>query len=151
VPKISTSTKIQRDQGAIDGIRAHLSKAPRVQISDVEYAIEELVQIYDDHLKAIERVRELTIARRTAVQEERALEKRVLKVHPGLKTVAVAKFGKYSTRLLEFGIPPEKKPKMSAGTKKRANDKRQATRKERGVMGKRQLAAWKKKRKAEGR
>jgi hypothetical protein len=150
VPKLAASTKIARDQSAIAGVRKHWSRARSVRLGGVEYTVDELAQVFDEHLQALERVRLLTIERSAAVAQERAIEKKVLAVHADLKVAVIVAFGKRSRRMLDFGIRPDKKPKMSAETKKRANEKRQATRKERGVMGKRQLAAWKKKRKAGG-
>jgi hypothetical protein len=41
--------------------------------------------------------------------------------------------GKHGAGMLDFDVEPDKKPRMSAETKKRANEKRQQTRKERGL------------------
>ena len=150
MPKLDKATKARRDKGAIAGIRKHLRSGQTVTMGDVDYTPEELAQRFEEHLAALARVRQLTIEQRNAVAEERALEKKIVKLHGELKLHAVGRFGRHSARLLDFGIPPEKKPKMSAATKKRANEKRQQTRKERGVMGKKQLREWKKKRREGG-
>jgi len=43
----------------------------------------------------------------------------------------------------DYGIKPDRKPHMTAETKKRANEKRQATRARRGIIGKRRRARMK--------
>ena len=43
----------------------------------------------------------------------------------------------------DYGIKPDRKPHMTAETEKRANEKRQATRARRGIIGKRRRARMK--------
>jgi hypothetical protein len=93
--------------------------------------------VFEEHLRAMARVWELTIARRVAIQAERALEARLRPVVASLKDVARSRAGKHDARNRDYGFEPDRKPFMSATTKLLANVKRQATRKERGIVGKR--------------
>lgn len=141
---------MQRDTGAIRGIRAHLPRKKPIHIAGVDHMPDAMVALFEEHLQALDRVEQLTIQRRVAVAQERAIEARVLAVHAHLREHVALTFGKRSPRMREFGLAPHKKPRMTAKTKKLANDKRQATRKERGILGKKQRAAWKKKRRDGG-
>jgi hypothetical protein len=133
VPKLAKATKRQRDLGAIKGIRKHLSGGKPIEIDEVRYDAESLVAKYEEHLRAMARVEQRAIDHEEAVAEERELEAKLATIHAGLKSVAEAMMGKHGAGMLDFGIEPDRKPRMSAETKKRANQKRQQTRKERGL------------------
>jgi hypothetical protein len=150
VPKLTKSAKTRRDTGAIALARANLAGDATIIVYGEEFTPEGLAGLFQQHLDALERVRALTLQRAEAVAIERRLEARVAAVHRGLASQAKVYFGKSSPQLRRFAIAPEKTPHMTAETKKRANEKRQATRKQRGIMGKRQRAAWNKKRRSGG-
>lgn len=136
VPRLSTATKTKRDTGIVAGLPALLAPSGRADIRGGPFAIDALRAMFEKHLRAMAKVRELTIARRQAVQEERAVEASLRPVIASLKLLAHGRAGKYGARLRALGFEPEKKPTMSVATKVAANVKRQATRKERGIVGK---------------
>ncbi len=136
MPRLSTATKTKRDTGILKGLPVLLEGTGRADIPGGPFTIDALRAMIDRHLRAMAKVRDLTIARRMAVQEERATEAALKPVLDSLKGMAQGRVGKYSIRLREFGFEPEKKPVMSAATKVVANVKRQATRKERGIVAK---------------
>jgi len=140
MPKLAKSTKAARDTGVIRGIRQHFATGKDIIIHQVRYTADSLAALFEEHLRAMARVDALTIERGLAVAEERRLEAELAPVYAGVKAAAESLLGIRSPRLRELGIEPDKKPRMTAETKKRANEKRQATRKRRGIMGKRQRA-----------
>lgn len=136
MPRLARSTKRDRDQGALRGIRKHLADRERIVFAQVPYTPAELEAFFTQHLAAMDRVDALTRERSQAVAEERALEARLAPVHANLKRLAASILGEYSERMRDFGMEPAKVPTMTPETKKRANEKRQATRRKRGVGGK---------------
>jgi hypothetical protein len=144
MPRIGTATKTSRDKA----ILAALPTLLRGRQADETFAGNTTVGavrgMLEAHLKAMAKVHELTILRRGAVQEERAIEARLGKVIGSLKRLAEARAGKYSPHMLALGFKPDKKPYMTATAKLVANVKRQATREKRGIIGK-------KRRKAQGK
>jgi len=136
VPRLSTATKTKRDTGILNALPVLLEGTGRADIPGGPFTIDVLRAMIEKHLRAMAKVRDLTIARRMAVQEERAVEAALKPVLDNLKGMAQARVGKYSIRLRALGFEPEKKPTMSAATKVLANVKRQATRKERGIVSK---------------
>lgn len=143
MPKLAKSTKVARDLGVLKGIRKHLAPRKSVVLSGVTYTIEALAAVFEEHLAAMARVDELTLQRAAAVAHERALEVRLRPVHAAIKDLAESELGIHSLRLKDYGIEPDRKPRMTAETKKRANEKRQATRARRGIIGKRRRARMK--------
>ena len=133
MPKLAKDTKRRRDLGAIKGIRKHLAGGKPIEIDRVRYDAESLVAKYEEHLRAMARVEQRAIDHEEALAEERELEAKLAVIHAGLKSVAEGMMAKHGAGMLDFGIKPDKKPRMSAERKKRANEKRQQTRKERGL------------------
>ena len=82
------------------------------------------------------RVHQLTMERAAAIEAERKMEAKVAKIFIGVKSTAEAMMGKHGAGMRDFGIEPDKKPRMTAETKLVANVKRQATRKRRGIVSK---------------
>jgi hypothetical protein len=137
MPNLTKAEKLKRDRGAITGLRKYFADQT-LTLRQKRYTCEELVAVFEAHLRALADVDERTVEQRVAVQKERNLEKRVSALASSVKSLASGRFGAGAAELREFGREPDKKPVMSAETKHRANEKRQATRKERGIMGRRQ-------------
>ena len=137
VPRLAKDEKLKRDTGIIAGIRKHRALWS-MQILRKSYTPDELIAVFEEHLRALARVSELTTQRAIAIAEEQALEARIARMARAVKSRVAAYFGADSPELEAFGLRPDKKPTMSVETKRRANEKRQATRKERGVMGRKQ-------------
>lgn len=137
MPKLAKATKRQRDLGAIQGIRKHFVAMKHIDIDNVRYDAESLAAKYEEHLRAMARVEDLAADHAEAMAQERKLEAKLAKIHAGVKSIAESMMGKHGVGMREFGITPDRKPRMSAATKKRANEKRQETRKRLGISGKR--------------
>jgi hypothetical protein len=73
---------------------------------------------------------------RQDVQNERAVVATTEPVRAAVKVVLVGKYGKSSSKLLAYGIPPAKVPVISPATRTAAAAKAAATRKARGTTGK---------------
>ncbi|HEV3191224.1 MAG TPA: hypothetical protein VGY54_12035 [Polyangiaceae bacterium] len=137
VPRLAKDEKLKRDTGIIAGIRKHRALWT-IRILRKSYTPDELIAVFDGHLRALARVSELTTQRAIAIAEERALEARIARLARAVKSRLAAYFGANAPETEAFGFRPDKKPTMSVETKRRANEKRQATRKERGIMGRKQ-------------
>jgi hypothetical protein len=149
MPKLTKETKVNRDRGVLAGIRRHFARYAVdgiLELNNVEYTEESLAAHFEQHLRAMQRVHELTIARSIAVAEEREIEARIQPVYRSWKSLAVSAVGERSQRIREFGAEPHRKWHMTAETKKRAAEKRQRTREALGIMGKKQRAILKQKR-----
>ena len=140
MPKRAKSTKMARDQGVLQGLRTYLAQFETVVFNGATYRVDQLAALFEEHLAAMARVQELTIERSVAVARERALEARLAPIYAGVKGLVGSMLGKRSPGLRAFGIAPDKKPTMTIETKKRANEKRQETRKRLGILGKKQRA-----------
>jgi len=138
VPKLAKSTKTARDLGVIRGARKHFTIRKAIIINEVRYTADSLAAVFEEHLQAMARVHQLTLERSKAIAAERELEAKVARIYIGVKNIAESMMGKHGARMRDFGIEPDKKPRMTAETKLLANVKRQATRKRRGIMGKKQ-------------
>lgn len=136
MPRIGTAAKTKRDRDILAGLPALMGNHTHLDLPIGRKSLAELRAMFEEHLRAMPRVWELTIARRVAIQAERALEARLRPVVASLKDVARSRAGKHDARNRDYGFEPDRKPVMSATTKLLANVKRQATRKERGIVGK---------------
>jgi hypothetical protein len=137
VPKRTKAEKVNRNRGMIAGLAEHFA-GEKLVIDNKQRTVDEIVAVYEEHLRALADVQALTIQRSIAVQREGALEKRVARLTGLIKSLLRAVFGATSATLRGFGVEPDRTPTMSAETKRRANEKRQETRRKRAVMGKRQ-------------
>ena len=140
VPRRTKNEKLKRDTGIIAAIRMH-RELWTMTILGKSYTPDKLAAVFEEHLRALARVSELTTERAIAIAEERRLEARIARLARAVKSRLAAYFGADAPEMGEFGFRPDKAPIMSAETKRRANERRQATRKERGVMGRRQRKA----------
>jgi hypothetical protein len=140
VPKIGKMAKTKRDTDVLKGLRRLMGYLTALEIAGETLTEDEIRARIQRHIDAMVRVRDATIALRTAVQEERAIERSLRPFLVALKQVAKARVGRHHVRMVDLGFKPDKKPYTSAATKKRANEKRQKTREERGIIGKRRRA-----------
>jgi len=140
MPKIGKLAKANRAQGAIHAIREKLSSERPLVLDGVEYEPDVAVSILEQHLAAIARVRELTIERAKAVAAERKLDVAAKSIAVGVGHVLKAKLGAHNPALRAYAVEPEKVPHVTVQTKLRAVERRMATRKLRGTMGRKQRA-----------
>jgi hypothetical protein len=137
MPRLGTRTKTERDRAVLRGLPKLFDRQTFAEIGRTRYTQQTVRALLQRHLRAMAKVRSLTIARRMAVEEERALERRVHVVVMGLKSIAGIKAGKFSAAIRELGFEPAKQAVMTPAVKAAANVKRQATRKLRGIGKKR--------------
>jgi hypothetical protein len=132
MPKLAKEGKAKRDRGVLTAIPKLFAKSSEHSIANQQYTPASLAKPFEDHLRAMARVRELTIALRQAVADERKLDLALRPILAGIKALVRARVGPHSSRMRDYGFEPDKKPSMSAHTKLLANVKRQATRQMRG-------------------
>ncbi len=140
MPKIGKQTKAEQLGGMIEGLRKHVDEREQLVLHGREYTVPSLVAMFTKHLEIMAKVRRLTIERETAIAEERASWEEIQPAMRGVRSLAKWRLGPQNPRVREFGVPPERTPYVSVETKKRANEKRQKTRAERGIVGKRRRA-----------
>ncbi len=140
MPRLAKKTKIDRDKGVIEGVQALLIDSKPFMIRNEMYTPTDVVAKYARHLKALKRVRDTWLAWRQALHEEATLEKELAAFHEDFKQLLFSMYGHGGATLLKFNVKPRRQPKMTPQTKARANEKRQKTRKERGIMGRQQRA-----------
>jgi hypothetical protein len=104
----------------------------------VNYTPRELVAVYQRQLDKLQEVAEKEASWRAAIQDENKMEEAIKKLIVKLNLYLGATFGPSAAKLLEFGIRPHAKARISVETKKRAADQRRATRSLRWTMGPRQ-------------
>ncbi len=136
MPKLGALTKARRDEAILKGLGRLFGDRQYVEIAEVRYTKAALAAKFERHLRALARVRELTIERRAAIQEERQIEADLQTILWGVKTFAKTKVGKHSSRMRQLGFEPDNVWHMSAQTKAIANEKRQKTRRKRGIVSK---------------
>jgi hypothetical protein len=141
VPRHAKSTKIRRDSSMIAGLQRRSADLPTIATVPVLVSVDAVVARLQAHLDALASVKARWIAWRLAVVAERRLEAETREIFGRLKPFLVAVYGADSAKLREFGLEPIKEPKISVETKRAAVEKRNATRKLRGTMGKKQKRA----------
>ncbi|HEX8793571.1 MAG TPA: hypothetical protein VF765_21660 [Polyangiaceae bacterium] len=137
MPKIGVLEKTTRDRAILAGLDKLFAGRTHVTLRNERYTRASLAAKFEKHLRLMARVRQLTIARRAAITEERKEEALLRFLIRHIKKLAAAQAGgEREPSMREYGFEPDKKPTMSAHTKLVANVKRQATRKKRGIVSK---------------
>ncbi len=139
MPRHAKSTKVLRNRGMIAGLQKHAStlKAQGVG-SPAAFGAR-----FQAQLDALDRIAAAHAALRDALADEERLETEIRKLAARVTDFVLATFGETSVVLYDFGLKPRKKAKISAAKMLRTVEKRNATRKARGTMGKRQRKALK--------
>jgi len=148
VARLGKGERAELVGGVLAAVRRLFKRFARngeLELTRVSYTEQSLVARLEEYLETAERIRELRIALATAVDREETLWLALQPPVGAWKALAGAAVGSTSPRMREFGVRPDKEPKMTVATKKRANEKRQETRKLRGVMGRKQRAMARKK------
>jgi hypothetical protein len=96
---------------------------------------------FQAHLDALDKVAATHAAWLRAIRDETRLEGEVKKLLLPLRMLLSGVFGDDPAILHDFGLKPRKKAKISAEKMLRTVEKRNATRRARGTMGKRQKKA----------
>ena len=96
---------------------------------------DQIIAEFQTFVNAAEATKSSNQAWRQDVQAERAAELAAAPVRTSVKAVLVGRYGKSSTQLLNYGIPPAKVPTVSTAVKAAALAKSEATRAARGTKG----------------
>lgn len=136
MPRLAKSVKTQRDRAVLKGLSTLMGGRTHIVVEQKRLTMAQVTARIEEHLHAMGRVAQLTIALGVAIQKERAIEAALLPFLAALKRHAIGATGPYDARLRDHGFEPAKKPVMTHATKVAANAKRQATRKERGIVSK---------------
>jgi hypothetical protein len=131
MPRHAKSNKLQRARGMIAGLKKHAVQLVSPWIDSAAAAAR-----YQAHLKALDTVAATHAAWMQAVRDEMRLERDIKKLTERLRQYVQGVLGEDSLR--DFGLKPRKKAYISAEKMLRTVEKRNATRKARGTMGKRQ-------------
>jgi hypothetical protein len=95
-----------------------------------------LISRFQKRLEAAIKTAAMQASYRGTVQEEHTVNAEVAPVRSSFKSILVARYGKDSPKLLEFGYQPSKKAKRSVASKTVAVAKGKATRVARNTQGK---------------
>ena len=134
MPRHAKSTKIARDSSMLAGFAKHATGWTSFQIG-IDATPADVAARLQAHLDAMEEVRRLAIAWRSAVAREQELEDEIKELIDRVQLFLRGRYGAGSGILLEFGLKPRAKAKISAATKAVAVVKRRATRAARRTMG----------------
>ncbi len=137
MPRHAKLTKVQRNRGMIAGLKKHAALFQAQGIGSPS----SLAARFQAQLDALDGVAARYAAWQQALAEEEHLEAEIRKLTARVTSAVLAAFGEQSAQLYDFGIKPRKKATMSAEKMRLTVEKRNATRKARGTMGKRQKRA----------
>lgn len=143
MPRHAKSTKIERDKSMIAGLKKRARELSSIEAFPFLQSVDTVVARLQAHLTSLAAVQTQRIQWLVAVREERRLEAETKTLLVRVKPFLMSVYGEGSATLLEFGLKPLKKPKISVETKRIAVEKRRETRKLRGTMGKKQRRALK--------
>jgi hypothetical protein len=141
MPRHAKSTKDHRDRRMVVGLTKHARELTGFTLSRDLQSAEAVAARYQAHLDAMERVGVAYAAWRTAVQAEQRLEVEVKALHNRLAPYLISAFAGQDAALFDFGLKPRKKAKIGTQKMLLTVAKRNATRKARKTMGKRQKKA----------
>jgi hypothetical protein len=141
MPRHAKSTKVERDRGMLAGLKKHASRldsfahAPGLESADA------VASRFQAHIDALDRVAATHAAWLQAVRDEESMEPEIKKLTERLRLYLSGVFAGSAAFLGDFGLKPRKKARMSVEKMRLTVEKRNATRKARGTMGKRQKKA----------
>jgi hypothetical protein len=141
MPRHAKSTKDHRDVSMIAGLKKHAHElAGSLERSQLR-SPDAVAARYQAHLDAMARVNTAYAAWRTAVLAEQRLEVEIKALHNWMTVYLMGTFGDQVAALFDFGLKPRKKARIGAAKMLVTVAKRNATRKARKTMGKRQKKA----------
>lgn len=141
MPRHAKSTKTQRDERMVAGLMKHRQELGTVERPVGLESVEAVVARYQAHLDALRRVDATAASWRTAVSQEEVVEAQIKKLTRRVKNLLCATYGEESPTLLDFGIAPRRRAKIGVEKMRLTVAKRNATRKARHTMGKKQKKA----------
>lgn len=123
-----------------DGLKTDLTDVDTITLDGVDYKRTDLVARFDGRVAAAQKTKAQRAALSQSVADEKADDEEVRPLRNALKGYLKTRFGKESPRLQKYGFTPNKPSKKKASVKAAAVEKAQATRKQRGIMGRKQRA-----------
>ena len=141
MPRHAKSTKTQRDERMVAGLTKHRQELGIIERPAGLESVEAVVARYQAHLDALQRVDATAAVWRTAVAQEESVEAQIKKLTRRVKNLLYGTYGEQSPTLLDFGIAPRKGAKIGVEKMRLTVEKRNATRKARQTMGKKQKKA----------
>jgi hypothetical protein len=141
MPRHAKSTKVLRDRSMVAGLKKHSQLLSRLNWGAIMRSPAAVAARFQAHLEALDEVATMQAAWRAALFKEERLEKEIKKLARTAGQYLLGVYGDDSPTLRDFGLAPRKKGKMSAEKMRQTVEKRNATRKARHTMGKRQKKA----------
>lgn len=139
MPKLGTVTKRARATGIICGVTKHFVRGKRYLIGGRQYTREELIQIFQSHIDAIDDVGAAHAAVKVAVAKERQIARRAHALMLNLKGVVEHVLGPTHDIYAAFGwTMPNKPGPKTVKAKLQGAEKARETRKARHTLGRRQ-------------
>ena len=130
------ATRQNANRKVVSGIKKHLSG--NVTLEGVKYTPTRLAQMFQEGIDIADATDQAAKSWHLAVATEKGNTQELSGVQTSLRNYASATFGETSTEFADFGFTPKTVTPVDAATKAEAVVKREATRKARGTMGKRQ-------------
>ena len=124
----------------VAGLRKH-SPELGAMAGPITKSLPAIVARFEAHLEAMNEVKATEAAWREALLEEERLEDEIKKLMSRVGPYLIVVYGEASQTLRDFGIAPRRKGKLSAEKMLVTIAKRNATRKARHTMGKKQRKA----------
>jgi hypothetical protein len=121
-----------------DGLKTDLTDVDTITLDGVDYKRVALIAKFDGRVAAAQKTKAQRAVLSQCVADEKANDKEVRPLRNALKGYLKTRFGKDSPRLQKYGFTPDKPPRKRASVKAAAVEKAQATRKQRGIMGRKQ-------------
>jgi hypothetical protein len=141
MPRHPKSTKVLRGRSMIAGLKKHAPELPNMAWGPGLRSVHEIAARFQAHLHALDAVAASEVAWREALGKEAGLEKEIKSLLRRVALFLRGVYGEASATLRDFGLAPRKKAKISAEKMSLTVAKRNATRKARRTMGKRQKRA----------
>jgi hypothetical protein len=140
MPRHAKSTKAQRDRSMVAGLKRHAQHLGTLAEARGLGSADAVAARFQAHLDAMDKVATTYFAWRSAVREEERLESEIKALLRRMAPYLSGVFGDAAT-LFDFGLKPRKPAKIGVEKMLRTIEKRNATRKARGTLGKRQKKA----------
>jgi hypothetical protein len=137
---MNKSKTIDRDRQTIAGIQKYYSTVPSIVLDGVSYAPAEIVKVLQDQLDRLDASAAAQGVYRKAVVDERSASAKANTLYRVFRRRVLNDYKTSHDVLGEFGLLLPEKQVPNAETKAKAVEKRDATRKARHTMGKRQKA-----------
>lgn len=141
MPRHAKLTKIRRDRSMLAGIKKHSARLDEGPWPPHLPSPSALAARFQAHLDSLDTVSAKEAAWRMAIRKEERLEEEMKDLASRTRLVLIALYGPDSPALIDFGIKRKKPIKIGAEKMLRTIEKRNATRKARHTMGKRQRKA----------